>query len=108
MGRPRAERRLPRRRGHVARAFETVLEDVLRPPLALTARAPVVPTQVLDAQSEIEQVVARLRDRRRAVDTGALALAEELLSDVHGPLFAPVSPCGALLQRVRLLRIALG
>ena len=104
---PATERRSRRRRGQIALAFETVLRDVLRPPRAFTARAPVDPRQVLDAQPEIEQLVARLRDERRRVDGGALLMAEELLCDVHGPLFA-LSASGALMGRVRLIRIAMG
>jgi hypothetical protein len=100
-------RRLRRRRRDVAEAFDTVLEDVLRPAHAFTARAPLDRTQVVGAQPEIEQLIAHLRDDRRRVDADALILAEELLCDVDGPLFVPSSP-GALQGRVRLVRIALG
>ena len=102
-----AERRLSRRRRHVALAFDTVLHDVLAPAYAFTARAPVARDQVLDAQAEIEQLIALLRDRGRRVDADALLLAEEVLCDVDGPLFVP-SPDGALLSRVRFVRVALG
>lgn len=87
-------------------AFETILRDVVRPACALTARAPVMRGQVIAAQGEIEQLVARLRDRRRRIDPDALLLAEELLCDVDGPLFV-AAPAGALRGRVRLLRVAL-
>lgn len=79
---------------------------MLKPAYAFTARAPVARVQVLDAQPEIEQLIARLRDGRRRVDADGLLLAEEVLCDVNGPLFAP-SPAGALLSRVRGVRIAL-
>lgn len=101
-----SERRLKRRRRDVAGALDTVLEDVLRPAYAYTARAPVVARQVVDAQAELEQVIARLRDHRRPVDVGALALAQDVLTDVEGPLFV-ARPAGALRLRVRLVRIAL-
>jgi hypothetical protein len=101
-----AERRLLRRRRDVALAFDTVLRDVLTPAYAFTARAPVAEDQVLDAQAEIEQLIAHLRDYGRPVDADVLLLAEEVLCDVDGPLFVP-SPVGALLSRVRFVRIAL-
>ena len=99
------DRRLQRRRRDVALAFDTVLRDVLRPAYAFTARAPVARVQVLDAQAEIEQLIARLRDGRRRVDADGLLLAEEVLCDVNGPLFAP-TPAGALLSRVRGICVA--
>lgn len=102
-----SDRRLKRRRGDVAAAFDTVLADALRPAYAFTARAPLMRWQVLDAQPEIEQLIAHLRDERRRVDADAVILAEELLCDVDGPLFVP-SAAGALLGRVRLVRLALG
>lgn len=95
-----------RRRRDVAGAFDTVIEDALRPRRGCTARAPVAAREVLDAQAELEQLIAHLRDRDRPVDAAALALAEEVLCDVDGPLFAP-GPAGALRRRVRLVRIAL-
>jgi len=100
-------RRLRRRRRHVALAFDCVLRDVLRPARAFSARAPVARAQVLDAQHEIDQVIAHLRDADRVVAADVLLLAEEVLCDVDGPLFVP-GPAGALAARVRLLRIALG
>jgi hypothetical protein len=102
----RSDRRLQRRRRDVALAFETVLDDVLRPARAFTARAPVSRTQVLEAQSEIEQLIAHLGDDHRRIDAAALLLAEELLCETDGPLFVPSRP-GALLGRVRLVRVAL-
>jgi hypothetical protein len=84
-----------------------VLRDVLRPVYAFTARAPVARAQVLDAQAEIEQLIAHLCDGDRAVDAASLLLAEDVLCDVDGPLFVP-GPAGALLGRVRLVRVALG
>jgi hypothetical protein len=88
-------------------AFDSVLRDVLTPAYAFTARAPVARAQVLDAQHEIEQLIAHLRDGSRTVDAEVLLLIEEVLCDTEGPLFVP-SPAGALLGRVRLLRVALG
>lgn len=96
-----------RRRRHLAAALDTALTDVIRPPRARTARVPVARRQVLDAQSEIEQLVAQLRDGRRRVDPDALLLAEEVLCDPDGPLFAD-RPAGALSDRLRLVRVALG
>ena len=84
-----------------------MLRDVLRPANAFTARAPVARAQVLDAQPEIEQLIAYLRDDGRAVDGDALLLAEEVLCDVEGPLFVP-GPAGALQARLQLVRVALG
>ena len=98
--------RLPRRRRRLAAAFETVLEDVLRPPRAFTARAPVAPDQVLAAQGEIEQVIARLLDEGRSVDPDGLLVASDVLCDVDGPLFAE-RPAGALREHLRLVRVAL-
>jgi hypothetical protein len=103
----RSKGRLQRRRRDVAQAFDTVLLDVLRPVDAFTARAPVARAQVLDAQSEIEQLIAHLRDDVRRVDADALQLAEELLCDADGPLFVESSLL-TLSARVRLVRIALG
>jgi hypothetical protein len=103
----RSYRRLPRHRRHIARAYDTVLRDVLRPAQAFTARAPVSREQVLDAQPEIEHLIAHLRDGGRAVDRDALLLAEEILCDVEGPLFVP-SPAGALHARLQLVRVACG
>jgi hypothetical protein len=101
-----AERRLLRRRRDVALAFDAVLRDVLAPAYAFTARAPVARDQVLDAQAEIEQLISHLGDHGRPVDADVLLLAEEVLCDVDGPLFVP-SRDGALLTRVRFVRIAL-
>ncbi len=95
-----------RRRRDVALAFDAVLRDVLAPAYAFTARAPVARDQVLDAQAEIEQLIAQLGDHGRPVDADVLLLAEEVLCDVDGPLFVP-SRDGALLTRVRFVRIAL-
>jgi hypothetical protein len=101
------ERRLQRRRRDVALAFDAVLRDVLTPAYAFTARAPVARDQVLEAQVEIEQLIAQLRDHGRPVDADGLLLAEEVLCDVDGPLFV-AGPDGVLLSRVRFVRIALG
>jgi hypothetical protein len=95
-----------RRRSHLAEAFETVLLDALRPAHAFTARAPVARRQVVAAQGEIEQLVARLRDSGRGVDVDGLHVTQELLCDLDGPLFDEQPP-GGLREQLKLVRVAL-
>lgn len=100
------DRRVLRRRRKIALAFDTVLRDVVGRADSFTARAPVAGSQVLAAQTEIEQLVAHLRDVDRRVDANALLLAEELLCDTEGALFVE-RPERGLSARVRFVRIAL-
>jgi len=101
----RTSRRLRRRRFHLARALDSVLRDVLSPAYAFTAQAPVAREQVLEAQHEIEQLIAHLRDDGRTVDADALLVVENVLCDTDGPLFVP-SPAGALRAHLRLVHVA--
>ena len=105
-GAGRGERVIRRRRRMLATGFARLLAEAHRPSRGLSARVAVGRAQVLEAQADIEQLVARLRDQERPIDPERLEPARSLLRDGTGPVYAP-SPPGTLRARVRVICEAL-
>jgi hypothetical protein len=103
---PRVDRAAARRRRMVARAYETLLRDVEEDDFWLSARVPVRRDEVTAARTDIEALIARLREGR-PVPADALELAKELVRDSGGPLYCSAEP-RTVRRRVRVIIDAMG